>query len=157
MIIGVFGLPRSGTNYMEWTLKNNFIDVIVPHIDFKTNDVEPYIPKIIHTKHCYPTLDAIDGCIVIYKEFEEWKHSLERFKKNMFFPYTFNSWESYLNTANRLDKEKCIIVEHSWCVNNYERLLSDISSKFGVKIVDNLTIPTKIIDMGGNVTNKLYK
>lgn len=142
MRVGVFGLPRSGTNYMEWTLKSNFIDLDVPEVDFMLNDVPPHIPKIIHKKHTFPKLDALDGCVVIYKEYEEWVKSLERFKKRMWFPYTFQSWKDYLEKARELPTDKSLIVEYNWCVNNYELLLSNISSHFGVKIKEDWKLPS---------------
>ena len=134
MRIGVFGLPRSGTNYMEWTLQNNFVEIELPKVEFELNDVQPYIPKVIHRKHTYPSLKELDGCVVIYKSFIDWIESLERFKKTMWFPYNLTSWEYYLDKARELPKEKTLIVEHRWCVNNYETLVSNISDKFGVKL-----------------------
>jgi hypothetical protein len=155
MKLGVFGLPRSGTNFMEWTLRTNFIDLEVEERDFILNDVPPHIPKVIHKKHTYPKLDGLHGCIVIYKPFLDWVESLERFKKTMWFPYTLSSWESYMDKARELPKDKTLIVEHKWCVDNYETLLSNISSHFGVKLKEGWDIP--LYRFNDNIiTNELY-
>jgi hypothetical protein len=155
MIIGVFGLPRSGTNFMEWSLNNNFKDIEVPKRDFKRNDVEPFIPKAIHTKHCYPNLDGIDGCVVIYKKFDEWVESLNRFKKTMWFPYQLSSWESYIYKANLLPKDKCLILEHSSVVLNYEETMLNICSKFGCELKEDWKFPIYRFD-DNIITNILY-
>jgi hypothetical protein len=155
MKLGVFGLPRSGTNFMEWTLRTNFIDLEVEERDFILNDVPPHIPKVIHKKHTFPTLDGLDGCVVIYKGFVDWIESLERFKKTMWFPYTLKSWEDYLEKARELPKDKCLIIEHSWMVKNYSISLSNISSHFGVKLKEDWETPLfRFNDFV--ITNELY-
>lgn len=155
MKLGVFGLPRSGTNFIEWTLKNNFTELEVEERNFTYNDVFPFIPKIIHTKHNHPTLSGLDGCIVIYKPFIQWIESLERFKSKMVLPYTLQSWESYLEKSKQLDKDKTMIVEHEWCVKNYDTLLFNISSKFGVKIKEGWEKPLFRFD-DNQLTKELY-
>ena len=153
--IDVFGLPRSGTNFLQWSLRNNFEDVELDGNEIVINDVQPPIPKLIHKKHTLPKLES-DGCIVIYKEFIEWTESLERFKKNMWFPYNLSTWEKYLDTARELPKDKTLIVEHSWCVENYEELLSIISNKFGVKLKEDWEKPIYRFNID-KPTNELYQ
>ena len=47
--IQVFGLPRSGTNFIKWPLKNNFKNI------FYNNLYMDYKNKQISVKHYFPS------------------------------------------------------------------------------------------------------
>lgn len=143
--IQVFGLPRSGTNWLEWTLRNNFVDAdynITPEF---INDVEGSAPYWTDLKHCYPTLKHSDYALVIFKEYDEWLESIKR--KGWVLNVSQKTHQKYIDKGIKLGEDKVIVVEHKWAVKNYFQMLSEISDKFGVKLVDNPTQPTKRVDM----------
>ena len=91
--IQVFGLPRSGTNFLEWSIVN-YIDNIDYENKYQACDVmglKKY-GKRISLKHSLPTHNHSKYVIVIYKDFEKWSKSYKRYsnfhstislKKNM--------------------------------------------------------------------------
>jgi hypothetical protein len=106
--IQVYGLPRSGTNFIEWTLRNNFYNVDYNNIA-ATNEVKGSGPHETLLKHNYPTLDNSDGVIVIYKEFDEWKRSLKR--AGMYLLIDEEAHLDYINRGHALDKDKVIVTD----------------------------------------------
>lgn len=151
--IQVFGLPRSGTNWMEWVLKNNFVDLDYILMNEIINDVEGSVPYWTELKHGYPNLNNSEYAIVIYKEYDEWLKSLK--KQGWVFNVSKETHQKYINRGFELG-DKALVVEHKWCLENYDELLSTISSKFGVKLVENPIHIKKRIDMAGFVTNEDY-
>lgn len=154
--IQVYGLPRSGTNFIEWTLRNNFVDVYYNITPEHINDVEGSAPYWTDAKHCYPNLNHSEYAIVIYKEYDEWLKSIKRM--GWVLNVSKETHQKYIETALKLDADKVIVVEHKWAVDNYYNLLDNISNKFGVKLVDNPIQPIKKVDMdaGISLTNVDY-
>lgn len=151
--IQVFGLPRSGTNWIEWTLKNNFVDVEYNLMHEVINDVEGSYPYWTEYKHSYPNLTNCSNAIVIWKPYEEWLESIKR--QGWVFEVTKETHQNYINKGIELG-DKALVIEHGWAVKNYHMLLDTIMYRFGVKIVDNPIQPMKRIDMSGILLNEDY-
>tara|TARA_Y100001972_G_C7645185_1_gene324196 strand:+ start:397 stop:870 length:474 start_codon:yes stop_codon:yes gene_type:complete len=130
--IQVFGLPRSGTNFIEWSLKNNFKNI------FYNNLYMDYKNKQISVKHYFPSFIYSDYVIIIYKEYNPWLISMKKDGKH---PSEWPEYEQFLKVANSLPKDKTIIIEHTWAVENYFQLLDLISEKFNFELIDNPTQP----------------
>lgn len=149
--IQVFGLQRSGTNYMEWTLKYNF-----ENIDYKNIYIDGNIPGYIRykerqiVKHTWPTLDYSDFCIIIYKNFNDWKKSMIKYKKEDFIDIKI--YNEFIEKSKKLNKNKTLIFEHKYVVNNYIKTIDKISEKFNIKKNKNIIIPEyRVNSYGANV------
>lgn len=152
-IVQVYGIPRSGTNFVEWSLVNNFVNLEYKNIYGKKS--EPFNFSI--TKHHYPSLEHSKFAIVIYKEF---KASQESYKRWCGKTLNRKIYDEYLSRARALDPRKTIIFEHSWLVDNYQEGLKQISDKFGLKLKDKTTQPFNRMDKGGasaKQTNRKYQ
>jgi len=151
--IQVFGLPHSGTNFVEWSLRNNFIGLdykVIPSV----NNVDGSYPKDTLLKHNYPTLKYSNYAILIYKPFDEWQKSLK--KHGWSFGVTQYGYQKYIDSAKALG-DNCYIIDWKWCCNNYLEFLSNIKDKFGVKLIDNPTQPMhRMNGDSGLTTNEDY-
>lgn len=157
--IQVYGLPRSGTNLLEWSLVNNFKDVVYEN-KYKVCDVEGIFKygKYIAAKHSYPSFEFSDKVVVIYKEFHKWEKSYKKWSKQT--PEK-QVWENYIKKSESLDTDKCIIITHKELNNDYQNTLNKISNKFGFKLKDiEITKPINYMDRGGAesepLKNKIY-
>ena len=162
-LIQVFGLPRSGTNFVEWSLKHNFIDVPYKNIYVNGNvkGLREY-GKTVALKHNYPSLDYSDFIIVIYKEYEAWKMSMSigLHDGKSRGPATKEVYDSYLDSANNLPKDKVMVISYKDLYENYSEYMVKISNKFGVELAKEIKKPKNKLDGGGaNVkeTEKPFK
>ena len=155
--IQVFGLQRSGTNFIEWTLIHNFTNsdyVSMSSIGNVPGDER--FDMVQSLKHCYPTLDYSDYIIVIQRDYPVWINSLrKRFRK---CKYTEETYDEYYTMAKNLDQTKTIVVNHKWVIDNYFEFLDMLSDRFGLIQVENPTQPTKRVgvDGGRSLTNKAF-
>ena len=140
--VQIFGLQRSGTNFMEWSLLNNFKDV-----DYKNFYLPSKIPGYIRfnenqvLKHHYPTLEYSDYAFVVYKDWKDWTESMIRYRKRDFIKRDI--YNEYLKIARALPSDKTLVYEHSYIMKNYKKVLKEMSEKFDLELVDNITIPKK--------------
>lgn len=155
-IIQIYGLPRSGTNFLEWSIQTYF------NTDY-TNvrqvcDVKglPEYGIEVALKHSYPSLLHSDYCIVIYKELHKWKDSVQRRGVARGYKITNEVCETvyhnYLRVANSLDKSKSIVVKHEDACREYESLIKTVSNKFNIPIrddVDTIQRPTGYMNKAG--------
>jgi hypothetical protein len=66
-LIQVYGLPRSGTNFVEWTLQKYFSQINYQNIFLNETDI-PKLKKYqnkIALKHSYPNLNHSEYAIII--------------------------------------------------------------------------------------------
>tara|TARA_R110000803_G_scaffold50108_1_gene104103 strand:- start:721 stop:1191 length:471 start_codon:yes stop_codon:yes gene_type:complete len=92
MIIQVYGLHRSGTNYIEYLIRNNI----------KNNNYErkeaynEFTGQLDSLKHCYPDINAAKYHICIFKPLNQWLLSHEKYtpKKINNPVQTYVEWES---------------------------------------------------------------
>lgn len=145
----VFGLPRSGTNFVEWCIVNYFDDVKYKNV-YKPCNVEGikrYRPNPDAYKHSYPTLGEEKGVIVIYKKHDEW---LESYKRAYKHPLGDGVWKKYLEYAKALDENRTYIVEHVHMFYNLEQVLLEISEKFNLTLTGGEHVPpVGRLDRGG--------
>jgi hypothetical protein len=146
--IQVFGLPRSGTNFVEWTLRNNFVGIDYNVIDV-INNVPGSFPHTTLLKHNYPTLQYSHYGILIYKPFFEWQHSLK--KNGWSFGITQYGYQKYIEAGKSLGN-KFLVVEWDWCVKNYNTFLLKIKNRFNVILIDNPIFPTKRLMCDSGIT-----
>ena len=156
--IQVYGLPRSGTNFIEWSLMNNFKDLIY-YLGNTYTDVEGlffYKQEIVTSvKHCYPSLDKCEFALVICKDFENWKSSMDKLGWSR--GNEQEVYDEYLKRAEELDPERTIILNHKWCTQNYVECLNLISEKTNTPLKEEIKIPTKKFHMSNNPTEDDYQ
>jgi len=161
--IQVFGLQRSGTNFMEWSLINNFKDLdykIIPYYESEfLGNIEGMAqfnrPQSI--KHLLPVMDYSDYVIGIYKDFDSWLVSVKKsghIKNHNLSEKIHNEW---LNKFNELPKKKSILINHSEMVKNYEETLLSISNKFKINLNDNIIYPENKMNKKAQQTNIKYE
>ena len=138
--VQVFGLPRSGTNFIEWTLNNNFIGVDYKNIYVNTPT------RRIPVKHTLPNLNYSDFIIVIYKDKTNWEESMRKDSKAL---KEWPNYDTFLKVASELPRDKTIIVEHKWAYENYFLLLNKIVEKTGLTLINNPIQPKGYFNKGG--------
>ncbi len=113
-LIQVWGLWRSGTNYVEYVIRNNI----------KNNNYErreafnKFSGKIDALKHCEPDISVAKYHICIYKPMREWYQSHERYDMKK----TSDPLGSYVQW------EKAAI---QFCNNNPNAMLIDYNNFIG--------------------------
>jgi len=151
--IQVYGMQRSGTNFLEWSLKNNFVDLeydgTTSSIGNVKGDERWGIPQSL--KHTLPNLDN-GKALIIQRDYEEWNQSVK--SKFPSCHYTLKDYTYYYNTPFRENwhQDDYILVNHRWCVKNYYTLLIGISGRFGCKISEDWQQPLKRLHVDGGKT-----
>ncbi len=154
--IQVFGLQRSGTNFVEWTLNYNF-----SNLNYQTISVLCDIPsdmwfgQVSALKHNFPNLDYSDYAIVIYKDFKSWIHSMKRanFHSKLYdVSTTIQTYEIYMERAKSLPEDKTILIEHSEATKNYYEFLKLIAQKFDVQMNEVLIPPMNRMATDGGMS-----
>lgn len=165
--VAIFGLPRSGTNFMEWSLIHNFKDISyfnsMLSIDSKIpNEVKEFLEKENKVryynapltqrdyllKHSIPTLKFSDYAIVIYKDKPLWQAGLKRAYGKA--ESHWSNYEYYLESAKKLPTDKVIVVNHNWAYNNYFELMEQISKKFGLELKEEIIQPMNRMNKEGH-------
>ena len=73
--IQVWGLHRSGTNFVEWLIRNN-----IKNNNYERREARSaFHGKQDALKHCYPDITRAQYHICIYKPIEEWLESHDRY------------------------------------------------------------------------------
>jgi len=152
-------MQASGTNFLEWTLINNF--------DIDYNGECGCIGNVIgddryqnpqSLKHCLPNLEN-GRPLIIQRDYDEWKISVK--KRITQTSYTYENYKYYYDTPKRegWDEKDYILVNHRWAYKNYEELLKIIQSKFGYKFKKDWEQPMKrtIWDGGKTLSNIDFK
>lgn len=157
-LIQVFGLPRSGTNFMEWTIVNNFKNIRYKNL-YAEGNVENFYTygSKESIKHNYPSLNYSKYAIVIYKKFEIWKQSMIKYNKDQFAKKSV--YNKYLKKAEELDENFVLIYDHQHVMNDYFDVLNEISNKFNIEKIDDPQKPKYRLDKGGanaRQTSELY-
>lgn len=157
MIIQIFGLQGSGTNFLEWTIMNNFEGLIYEPGKKEVRNVkgDVWFGKRQNLKHCYPILDNIDLALIIKRPFDEWINS-DKIKNSL---YNREIYDYYYDTPFRENwsDDKFIILDHHWCVRNYYSMLELISNKSGASIRKDWNQPEFRFNTGRKMLNTKYK
>ena len=74
-LIQIWGLWRSGTNYMEYLVRNN-----IKNNNYERREAHnEFTGKTDALKHCYPDSTVSKYHICIYKQLGDWMRSHERY------------------------------------------------------------------------------
>ena len=87
-LIQVWGLHRSGTNYVEYLIRNN----IKNNNYYRREAFNEFTGYIDSLKHCYPQLNVAKYHICIFKPLNEWLSSHNRYNQKKLT----NPVESYM-------------------------------------------------------------
>jgi hypothetical protein len=151
--IQVYGMQRSGTNFLEWTLRNNFVgleyDSSLSAIGNVKGDERFGIQQSL--KHTLPNLDN-GKALIIYRDYDEWNYSVKKKFPNCI--YSVEDWTYYYETPFRekWNQDDYIIVNHRWCVENYYTLLIAIGGRFKVDYKEDWKQPTGRMHYDGGKT-----
>lgn len=162
-IIEVFGLQRSGTNFLQWTLKNNFKNLnyinYTEHTSGVLGDIQGMAkyqqPQSI--KHLTPTLDYSQFIIGIYKPLPKWVESSFRTNHLRDISKAELIHTNWLNDFKALDPNRTILFEHSYITQNYNECLSLIAEKFNVELIEKIIQPSYRFDRENRQTSIPFK
>ena len=147
--IQVFGLPRSGTNFIEWSIQQYLQGI------FYENKYQPCnVPwlceygKNVALKHSFPNLNHSEYAIIIYKNFASWKKNYNiRCRRNTITQEEFNS---YIDISFTLPFDKVITINHEYACMNYQEVIRNISDFFNIPLKSNKIVqPNGYMDRAG--------
>ena len=153
--IQVFGLQRSGTNFIEWTLRNNFMDLKYDGSISSIGNVkgDMWFGQNQSLKHCLPTLEHSDYAIIIWRDYDEWITSVNRaFPHCEYRKSDWYRWITYAYNFGMENKGKVMIVEHKWVVQNYEIFLKAVSKLFNTQLKKDWVQPMNYMNRDGGIT-----
>lgn len=154
--VRVFGMRRSGTNLMEWIVREHF-NPYYRGVAVKQDNVYHAKYGIYENlKHCLPTLKYSYKAIVIFKPYEQWVESIKKIGYN---ETSKEAWSEHLYHALKLPKDKTYIVEYNHLVANYESEVRNIAKFLGQDIKEVKPLPKyKFNRDGGNtLSNEIFK
>jgi len=157
--VRVFGLQGSGTNFVEWTVMNNFngLGLSIEKKAIRNVEGDVHYGKTQNLKHCYPINDSDFFNIIIQRDFDEWINSNHVQSSN----YTKETYNYYYDTPIRekWDTKDYILVNHRWCVLNYYDFLKLISQKTNCDIKEHWEQPKykMAISNGKKMTKTPYE
>ena len=156
--IWVFGLQRSGTNFLEYLIRKNL------NVSYETEYCDnEYIGKIHDSlKHSKPKLgDDIDYYILIFKlkpnfveSFNKWRIGTgAKIKINPDVLYD-KMVKDYIDFYNK-NREKCILVLYEDLYGNEGEFINFVSDKFTIDVNGEIDIPKNRMGRnGGGTTTK---
>jgi|TARA_Y100000310_G_scaffold336657_1_gene421803 hypothetical protein len=154
--VQIYGLPRSGTNFLEWSIINNFYNIVY-NAYTETPEIKELPRPKVAAKHQMPSFKHSDKIIVIYKKWNAYIKSYKRWDKNLSDENIIKGvYDSYLQKAKSLDSSKTIIFEHSWLVENYEQGMKIIEEKFDLKMKDKIVQPKNRLNSSRHITDQIY-
>ena len=151
--VQVYGLPRSGTNFVEWALINNFYHI--QYANYDCYDFNPIIPrKKWAIKHSLePNFYYSDNLIIIFKPIEEYLISYKKWNTNKYdenvVKSTYNSYMKYVNNLYENYKNNVLLINYNDAYNFYEKFITDINYKFKLHIKEKIIKPENRLDKGG--------
>jgi hypothetical protein len=139
--IQIYGLRRSGTNFLE-NLILKYFDPLY-HLIITNQNIHPLHPKYnkkVSLKHTLPNFNYSKFIIIVYKPYEEWVKSVTRKYGDKSSIYKI--WESFSNESLKIYNPKnTIITDWYTAATNYESLIYHISEKFNLPILNPNTSP----------------
>ena len=150
--INVFGLPRSGTNFLEYMLRY-YVECELPEI----NGNSKYIKRDnVAIKHCEPNNELSDIQILIIKSwvnflpsYIKWDKKSDIFIKQAYILAMDDYLKFYLN-----NQENCVIIFYEDLLNNEEEFLNYLSETFQINFIKKFKVPKKRMDRNsGKSTN----
>ena len=164
--VQVYGLPKSGTNFLEWTLMEYFKNFNYNNF-YKNCDVKGLNKYNLNiaVKHSYPSFEFSDKIIVIYREYDKWNKSYSNWSSGVSGTREGGSiklWKNYLNKSRELEGSNCIIISHHELYTNYKDSINLFSKKLNLELNNKkIILPKNHLTKGGGNTkqqsNKIYK
>lgn len=158
--IQVYGLPRSGTNYLEYLIRNN-IDCNYTN-EYKENSPYFEFRTKVALKHTKPDESYADYHVIILKKSGNFINSYVNWKKcNR--NEAIETYKKAINDYLKFYKDNinsCIIIFHEDLINNENIFIEKLKDKFNLKQKTNEIICTekRMNKSGGKgVINQEYK
>ena len=152
--VQIYGLPRSGTNFLEWSVLNNF-----KYVRYKNFYEDCTIDELraclqiddpsIAVKHQRPSLQYSNRVIVIHREWRNWIPDFQEWAGAASLNFTKRVYDDYLDSARLLPKKNVLMISHEWMVMNFGKAIARIEKKFDLKRKPELVQPMNILDQGG--------
>ena len=95
----------------------------------------------------FPTLRFSDYAIIVRREFKGWNRSVRN--KFQHCHFTEETYNYYYNIGKNLNSDKTIFVEYEWVCENYKQFLDMVEQKFGFKVKEDWSQPTKRLATDG--------
>jgi len=155
--VTIYGLPRTGTNYLEFLMRNN-IECLYENRYLDKNESYTVTHTDIALKHCRPKKEYSDYHIFILKKFKNFLPSfLNRDIRGENDPYdVYNKAINDYLTFFMDNIDESIIVYHEDLLENESEFLWYTSTKFGLPIkhsyYDIITTDKRLNTSGGNGT-----
>lgn len=161
MEVRIYGLPRSGTNFLEYLIRNN-TDCIYEY-DYKKGDEYLGWSSEIAIKHCCPNDDDnLDIYLIIVKNKSSFIESYKKWDKyNYSHRDISNMYEKAIDDYIKFKQDypsKVEIIPYEKLVGNEAKYLKILSYKFGFNINDKIDIPKKKMSRDGGIslTKKVF-
>ena len=146
MNVRVYGLPRSGTNYLEYLIINN-TDLIYKNRHHKESKyTNKLYKKEIHIKHCEPKEDEdIDLFLIIVKDLPNFIRSYKKWdnKEVSVITDTYNiAISDYINFKKILP-QKVVVLSYEILLGNELHFFQQMSDDFGFNLTAEFMVPIK--------------
>lgn len=158
--IQIWGLPRTGTNYLEYLIINN-VNCTYINSHKKLSDYFKYNSKVA-LKHTKPSNTHSKYHIILLKTSGNFIKSFTKWKKcsvNEAIITYKKAICDYIKFYNE-NKDQCVIVFHEDLINNEKLFISKIIHKFNLRqrSKDIISIDKRMDKSGGEgYTNKKYE
>jgi hypothetical protein len=133
-IIQVYGLPRSGTNLIEYIIQK-YYGIKYDNI-YKLNyeiAYKSYIKKKMAIKHLLPVIDNNKIIIIYKKEYLKNKSSSTYYKNNQQKKEIYNFYIKYIKKYE--NNKDCFIIVYEDLLNNTRKILEDLDLFIGKKSI----------------------
>jgi hypothetical protein len=155
--VRIYGLPRSGTNFLEFLINKN-TDC---RYETEYRDRSEYTNKYSAIKHCKPLEDGKDLYIFIIKNKENFIKSYKKWD-NKPKEYIEALYNTGLNDYIEFVKEypnKSVIIPYEKLLYNEYAYMKKLSIEFGFRLNDDFKIPKKRMNRNGgkSATNIDFK
>lgn len=178
-VIKIWGLKRSGTNFLRWCLAENLEDVTVlmDVLGWKHGipTVRPF-PKwqSWYPQWCPPTspvseevlLDLLDRAtkreirhVIITKSVETWVASIARYEKSIisllpdyWLESRVRQWDFMMHAYRNFHRtESCVHVRYEELIQSFESQMKKIAARVGAKLKPELILPEKRLERGNDL------
>jgi len=161
--IQVFGLHRSGTNFLEWSLQNNFVDLnYIRYTEYDRLIKGDYkgltkYNEYNSLKHTTPNLKHSPYIIAIYKPLNEWLTSITKSNHLVNKKEAIESYYKWKDDINKVPNGYKILTSHKVWVEDYYNLMELISLKFKAKLKPDINFPNYKLGKDINLTSQPFK
>lgn len=146
MKVRVYGLPRTGTNFLEYLIRHNTNCEYVNEYGANT-----YLKERTAIKHCAPQDDGKDLYIIIVKNKDNFTQSFRKWCKNKVKDIDAlyeNASDDYIKFYEA-NKDKTIILSYEQLLGNEVKFMEHLRDNYNVKINEKIDIPVKRMNRSG--------